>query len=145
MSPRRRLPGTRWRFLAHGAPARRDSMYGPPIELRSDDSRPSVFDEIVVDSWLHVEQQSASQWWMDVAGVTVWITVDRDGRPTRCDVFSPGDYADPVPGCAYRLGWDDPALGEPGSDSGVQGGAKLQGNSGSDSTRRLADEAEVQP
>lgn len=34
-----------------------------------------------------------------------------------------------------RLSDVEAALGEPGSDSGVQGGAKLQGNSGSDSTR----------
>lgn len=101
---RRRLPGTRWRFLAHRVPIR-GGMYGPPIDIRSSDIDASVFDEVVVDRWLHVEQQNASQWWLNIAGVTVHVDVDRDGRPTRLTVHGPGDYDDPVPGCDYALCW----------------------------------------
>lgn len=102
---RRCLPGTRWRFLAHRAPTRRGGMYGEPIDVRSDDADPSVFDEIVVDRWLHVEGMTATQWWLNVAGVTLHVDVDRDGRPVRCTVHGPGDYDNPVPGCEYDLTW----------------------------------------
>jgi len=102
---RRRLPGTRWRFLAHHAPTRRGGMYGPPIDMRSDDADPSVFDELVVDRAIHIEAMSTAQWWMNVGGVTLHVDVDRDGRPRRVVVHGPGDYDDPVPGCEYRLTW----------------------------------------
>ena len=105
---RRRLPGTRWRFLAHRAPTTRDGMYGPPIEVASDDADPSVFDELVVDSWLHVEGMNTHVWWMNVAGVTVHVDVDRDGRPVRCTVHGPGDWAEPVAGCTYDVTWTAP-------------------------------------
>jgi len=105
MSPRRRLPGTRWRFLAHHAPTGRGGMYGSPIAARSDDHPTSVFDELVVDRWLHVEQMNSGQWWMNVGGVTLLVDVDREGLPRRVMVHGPGDYDVPFPGCDYRLTW----------------------------------------
>lgn len=45
---------------------------------------------------------NTGQWWCDFAGVTINVSVDRDGRPKRVDVYGPGDYAEPVKGCAYE-------------------------------------------
>jgi hypothetical protein len=59
------------------------------------------FDELVVGQWLHVEQQDATRWWMNIGGVTIWVTADRDGRPRHVTVYAPGDYAMAVPGCEY--------------------------------------------
>lgn len=63
------------------------------------------FDELVVGHWLHVEQMDTGFWWMNVGGVTVHVRADRDGRPTHVTVHGPGDYAEPVDGCAYELAW----------------------------------------
>lgn len=59
------------------------------------------FDELVVGSWLHVEQMDTGCWWMNVGGVTVWVDVHPDGRPAVVRVYGPGDYADPVEGVVY--------------------------------------------
>lgn len=107
---RRRTPGMRWRFLAHEAPSKRtNGMYGRKVEYDSETHgvRPSVFDEIVVDRWLHVEQQDTVRWWANIGGVTIWITVNADGTPRHVAVYGPGDYADPEPGCTYKLDWND--------------------------------------
>lgn len=63
------------------------------------------FDELVVGRWIHVEAMDSTVWWMNVGGVTINVTVDRDGRPKVVDVFGPGDYGEPVPGCKYVLTW----------------------------------------
>lgn len=83
-------------------------MYGDRIDIDSDDYPPSVFDELVVDRWLHVEQQNRSQWWMNISGVTVWVTVDRDGRAEKVTVYGPHDYDGPRDGCWYECKWTDP-------------------------------------
>lgn len=74
---------------------------------------PGEFDELVAGFWLHVEEQGndatdgSSTWWMDVAGVTLLVDVDPDGRPTAVQFYGPGDYADPVPGVTYTDGRSD--------------------------------------
>jgi len=75
--------------------------------IRADHVLPgsAEFDELVVGQWLHVEAQDATRWWMNVGGVTVWVTVDRDGRAKKVTVYGPGDYARPVPGCEYDVDW----------------------------------------
>lgn len=98
---RRRLAGTRWRFLAWEAPRGRGGMCGERIALESDDSRPSVFDELVVDSWFHMEQMDSNLWWISIAGVVVFVRPDRDGRPKEVTVWGPGDYNLPVEGVTY--------------------------------------------
>ena len=65
------------------------------------------FDELVVSQWLHVEQMDTGTWWMAVGGVVLWVTVDRDGRPKRVDVYGPGKYDAPVPGCEYSFAWTE--------------------------------------
>ncbi|MDX2996404.1 hypothetical protein [Streptomyces scabiei] len=66
------------------------------------------FDELVVGSWLHIEQLDTSVWWINIGGVTVHVTADRDGRPKRVWVCGPEDYDAPRPGCAYELSWTNP-------------------------------------
>jgi hypothetical protein len=63
------------------------------------------FDELVIGHWIHLEQMNASQWWINVGHVVLWVTVDRDGRPREVQVYGPGAYDDPYPGCKYHLTW----------------------------------------
>lgn len=120
-----RRPGRRWRLLVHhwaGRPAgQREGGYDishhvspdPAFGGRYPDtptSRTTVlpgceFDELVVGSWLHVEQMDGGTWWMNIGGVTVHVTADRDGRPRHVWVAGPDDYDAPVDGCTYRLTW----------------------------------------
>lgn len=68
------------------------------------------FDELVIGRWIHLEQTDAGRWFLEVGGVVVNIAADRDGRPRKVDVYGPGDYADPVEGCAYELSWSRDAI-----------------------------------
>lgn len=61
-------PGSAWRFLSHRA----DSS----LELQND----GVFDELVVDDWLHVEQMDHAQWWLRIGDARVFVTLLDDGR-----------------------------------------------------------------
>ena len=63
------------------------------------------FDELVIGKWIHLEQMDTGKWWMNVGGVTINITADRDGQPKRIDVYGPGDYGMPAEGCKYSLMW----------------------------------------
>ena len=65
------------------------------------------FDELVVGSWIHIEQMDTGRWWMNIGGVTVWVTADRDGKPTSVTVFGPKDYDAPVDGCRYEYAWTE--------------------------------------
>lgn len=59
------------------------------------------FDELVVGQFVHLEQMDTGRWWLNVAGVTLWIEADPDGKPTSVNVYRPGDYDEPVDGVAY--------------------------------------------
>jgi hypothetical protein len=63
------------------------------------------FDELVVGGWCHIEQMDTGRWWMNIAGVTLHVTADRDGRPTAVTVHGPDDFADAEPNCSYDLYW----------------------------------------
>jgi hypothetical protein len=63
------------------------------------------FDELVVGHWIHVEQMDSRLWWMNIAGVTINVRVDRDGRAYGVDVYGPGDYASAEYGVRYTLAW----------------------------------------
>jgi hypothetical protein len=63
------------------------------------------FDELVVGNAIHIEQMDVGTYWANIAGVTIWLRMDRDGNPTSINVSGPGDYADPVDGCKYTLDW----------------------------------------
>lgn len=78
----------------------------------------AVFDELVAGSWLHVEDMGpvdgtldddlnpvsdgSSTWWMNIAGATLWVTVNPDGRPTNLTYYPPGSYDTAVDGCTYH-------------------------------------------
>lgn len=113
-----RRAGAAWRLLVHRHPTggpRSDLAYDVQSDRvkangDTDHSREIVlprteFDELVVGHWLHVEQMSSGVWWMSIAGVTVHVGADRDGRPTSVTVQGPGDYDEPVDGCTYDLTW----------------------------------------
>ena len=40
------------------------------------------FDEVAVDSWLHVERLDNRSFYGTIAGITLWWTVERDGTAT---------------------------------------------------------------
>lgn len=117
---RLRRAGGRWRLLAHEwVGAQPDgTTYGTAHHVTNDptdrDCGPhsithtlpvsTEFDELVVGQWLHVEQMSTGVWWMNVGGVTLWVTADRDGRAKSVTVYPAGEYDDPVPGCTYQDG-----------------------------------------
>jgi hypothetical protein len=94
----RRCAGGKWRLLAHHRlerKARNGALYdlahsigsaeeltGPDREGRSATVlEDTEFDELVVGSWLHVEQMDEGCWWMDIGGLIVNVRADRDGRP----------------------------------------------------------------
>lgn len=121
--PRRvRLAGSRWRLLVHRwvGPGRPDGCrYDYAYELASRPPRcepdsehgehhtfaGTEFDELVVSSWLHIEQYGPGRWWLDIGGVRVHVTADRDGRPTHVMVHGPGEYDEARPGVRYELAW----------------------------------------
>lgn len=69
-SPTPPRPGTRWRMQAE--------EHGQTIELRNR----GVFDELVIDDWLHLEQMSDRAWWLQLGGACFGISIARDGRVT---------------------------------------------------------------
>lgn len=119
-----RIAGGRWRLLVHDYLGRqKDSpiRYGTSHHVQSHpdkggDAKHSTvtvlpdteFDELVVGRWIHIEQMDTGRWWMNVGGVTLWVTVDREGRPKRIDVYGPNDYADAVDGVIYECSWSAP-------------------------------------
>ena len=83
----RRKPGYRWRLLAH------NDKSDQPIDVRHDRADGVCFDELVVDGWLHIEQMSARQWWMDIAGLTVNVWIKASGVPeVMLEVDDPGRH-----------------------------------------------------
>lgn len=98
---RRRLAGTSWRVKFDEAPTGRNGMYGPEHHISSADYPPTVFDELVIDRWLHLEQMNTGLWWLSIAGLVVFVRVDRDGRPTRVTAWAPGSYNHALPGVVY--------------------------------------------
>jgi hypothetical protein len=62
--------GTRWRVLAH-----KDTG---PFEAHDE----GVFDELVVDDWLHIEQMDRREWWMRIGDARVFIRIAEDGKAT---------------------------------------------------------------
>ncbi len=61
--------GFKWRLLAH----REDRS----IELENE----GLFDELVVDDWLHIEKMDRNVWWMRLGDACITITLSQDDRP----------------------------------------------------------------
>lgn len=136
MTPRRNA-GLSWRLLVHAAPTvGGDGMNGTAHHIESSKMHQQIvrrfrrhkcgpdawqthqvipdaeFDELVVDRWLHIEQMDTNYWWMNIGGVTLHVTADRQGRPIRVSVDMPGQYDHPADGCTYRLDGVDYPTGE---------------------------------
>jgi hypothetical protein len=65
------------------------------------------FDELVVGSFLHIEQMDEGLWWMNIGGVTVHVRADPDGNPTSVRVSGPLDYDEPREGVVYECTWTE--------------------------------------
>ena len=65
-------PGAEWRTLSW------DETSGARFE-HSSDAEPRIFDELVIDDWLHIEQMTRRRWWMRIGDLVVWVKVDKDG------------------------------------------------------------------
>ena len=113
---RLRRAGSPWRILVHRAGGDRAAfdVTGDAADTTAHTVLPGTeFDELVVGRWIHLEQMDTGVWWCNFAGVTVNVSVDRDGRPKRVDVFGPGDWAEPEKGCAYSVTWSEGGRTEP--------------------------------
>ena len=66
-------PGARWRLLAH-------REHGN-LELKNE----GIFDELVVDDWLHIEQMDQRIWWLRIGDADVVVEVAPSGE-IRVDV-----------------------------------------------------------
>lgn len=69
-APRTQPPGSDWRILARRGEQR--------IELANQ----GVFDELVVDQWLHLEQLDERSWWLRIGDVRLVAVVADDGSVT---------------------------------------------------------------
>lgn len=67
---KRAKPGARWRVQSQVGDAK--------VELRN----VGIFDEIVVDDWLHVEQMNDRLWWMQLGGACFAVSIARSGAVT---------------------------------------------------------------
>lgn len=68
-----KAPGSHWRVLAH------EATQTVAFEDRG------IFDELVVDDWLHLEQMSKREWCLRVGDARIWISVEGD-VPPRVDI-----------------------------------------------------------
>lgn len=104
-----RRPGARWRLLVHEMDGAR-SVRSHHVAPNPDDKHPdrkyrthhelpanTEFDEFVVGRWLHIEQMDHATWWMNIGGLVVHVTADRDGRPTQVRA----DMEQEIDGCDY--------------------------------------------
>lgn len=60
-------PGREWRVLAH------EGSEAIAVKNRG------VFDEVVVDHWLHVEQMDEREWWIRVGDVRISTRIHANG------------------------------------------------------------------
>lgn len=66
-------PGREWRLLAH--------RQSGDVDVKNE----GVFDELVVDHWLHVEQLGEREWWMRIGDARILVLVASSGD-VRVDV-----------------------------------------------------------
>ena len=95
--------GKRWRILAQGTKGERISLESPPVASATKRFRAahpevnwagvanivgpeptapdSVFDELVIDDWFHLEQMDTRLWWMRVGDYHLWVRIPAKGDP----------------------------------------------------------------
>jgi hypothetical protein len=61
-------PGARWRILAKDGDRK--------IELENQ----GIFDELVIDHWLHLEQMDDNSWWARIGDASIHVVIDPSGR-----------------------------------------------------------------
>ena len=77
--PYRPKPGSDWRIQAAGAKhgdALNVSVAAGALKVQSY----GIFDELVIDQWLHLEQMGPRSWWMRVGDARLSIRIDKDGQ-----------------------------------------------------------------
>ncbi len=87
--------GTKWRILAWTGERQKEfEVWTPelrepyvekfPSALERDDpvvtARGTVFDELVISPWLHLEQMDDDHWWMSVGDARVDVHLRPDGK-----------------------------------------------------------------
>jgi len=68
------VPGSRWRVSStqkDGSGSRVGKM-----------ENVGIFDELVVDDWIHLEQMDTHYWWMRLGGVNFDLYLDKKGQLT---------------------------------------------------------------
>ena len=65
-------------------------------------------DEVVISPWLHIEAMDKRTYWMNVAGVTLWVRLRKNGSAKSVSVHSPGGYDEPHANVRYEMDGDDP-------------------------------------
>ena len=78
--------GSVWRTLA--SKWIRGPMYGDRVEAKSDGD--SVFDELVIDDWFHLEQMDVRTWWIGIGDAHIWVHVPISGPPEISAQIPPG-------------------------------------------------------
>ncbi|MFK7998883.1 MAG: hypothetical protein AB8H86_04775 [Polyangiales bacterium] len=63
------LPGSKWRLGSEEG----DTTFAV--------ANRGIFDELVVDDWLHIEQMSERVWWMRVGDARIFVELDDEGSP----------------------------------------------------------------
>lgn len=86
-----KMYGTRWQYTSEPVEAVEDT-YGATAGLPN-----TIIDEVVIGDWFHLECMGDRSYWMNVAGVTVNVLLDKKGVPTVVRV----EVDAPVPGCEY--------------------------------------------
>lgn len=64
----RGVPGAKWCVRAKAA------------DRSIEHDGPGIFDELVVDDWLHIEQMDVRRWWASIGDARLDIYVSADGR-----------------------------------------------------------------
>lgn len=77
MAKRKKPIGSRWRILAQ------DDKECHKVDLRTEHG--PVFDELVIDDWLHLEQMSDRCWYLNIGGVRLDIFVGTKGVDVTYD------------------------------------------------------------
>ena len=73
-------PGSRWRF---GAGELKETNRG-------------VFDELLVDDWLHIENLDRNVWWLRLGDARIFIQVSEDGSANALSIQR-GEYGPQLP------------------------------------------------
>lgn len=66
-----KIPGSNWRLLAHSKNDQKDISF----------ENEGIFDELVVDDWLHIEQMDTNVWWMRVGDARIVVRLKKGHRP----------------------------------------------------------------